>query len=111
MLSEAWAGLVIGKGGETIKRLSEQYGVKLVFVQDTITTKGSDKPLQIIGEPEKVARAKAAILEMLNPINRHRCAENDARLRNWNGIFVTQTKFFDWDRHFKNRQKPLNTAI
>lgn len=60
-------GLVIGKGGETIKRLSEQYGVKLVVVQETSTASSGDKPLRITGEPEKVAAAKGAILEMLNP--------------------------------------------
>jgi len=60
-------GLIIGKGGETIKRLSEQYGVKLVVVQETSAASGSDKPLRITGEPEKVAAAKANILEMLDP--------------------------------------------
>lgn len=60
-------GLVIGKGGETIKRLSEQYGVKLVVVQESSIATGNDKPLRITGEPEKVAAAKAAVMEMLNP--------------------------------------------
>jgi len=31
-------GLVIGKGGETIKRLSEQDGVKLVVIQYAVNT-------------------------------------------------------------------------
>lgn len=60
-------GLIIGKGGETIKRLSEQFGVKLVVVQESSVASGSDKPLRITGEPDKVAAAKSAILEMLNP--------------------------------------------
>lgn len=60
-------GLVIGKGGETIKRLSEQYGVKLVVIQDATTTSGTDKPLRITGDPEKVARAKEAVLALINP--------------------------------------------
>lgn len=60
-------GLIIGKGGETIKRLSEQFGVKLVVVQETSVASGSDKPLRITGEPDKVAAAKSAIMEMLNP--------------------------------------------
>jgi far upstream element-binding protein len=58
---------VIGKGGETIKRLSEQYGVKLVVVQETSAATSGDKPLRITGEPDKVAKAKEAVLEMLNP--------------------------------------------
>jgi len=60
-------GLVIGKGGETIKRLSEQYGVKLVVVQETSSATAGDKPLRITGEPDKVAAAKEAVLSMLNP--------------------------------------------
>jgi len=54
-------GLVIGKGGETIKRLSEQYGVKLVVVQETNAVQGSDKPLRITGDPDKVAQAREAV--------------------------------------------------
>jgi len=64
-------GLIIGKGGETIKRLSEQYGVKLVVVQETNTASGSEKPLRITGEPDKVAAAKSAILELLNPVDNY----------------------------------------
>jgi far upstream element-binding protein len=60
-------GLVIGKGGETIKRLSEQYGVKLVVVQESSAASSGDKPLRITGEPEKVAAAKEAVLQMLDP--------------------------------------------
>ena len=59
-------GLVIGKGGETIKGLSEQYGVKLVVVQDPDTPQSSDKPLRITGEHEKVSRCKEAVLELIN---------------------------------------------
>jgi len=60
-------GLVIGKGGETIKRLSEQFGVKLVVVQETSAATSGDKPLRITGEPDKVAKAKDAVMELLNP--------------------------------------------
>lgn len=60
-------GLVIGKGGETIKRLAEQYGVKLVVVQDTGTPITADKPLRITGEIEKVERVKEAVNQLVNP--------------------------------------------
>lgn len=61
-------GLIIGKGGETIKRLSEQYGCKLVVVQETgDQSMGADKPLRITGEPDKVAKVKEVVLEMLTP--------------------------------------------
>jgi far upstream element-binding protein len=60
-------GLIIGKGGETIKGLSEQYGVKLVVVQETSAPSNADKPLRITGEPSKVAKAKEAVMALLNP--------------------------------------------
>lgn len=72
-------GLIIGKGGETIKRLSEQFGVKLVVVQETSVASGSDKPLRITGEPDKVAAAKSAILEMLNPNDNYHQGGGDRR--------------------------------
>lgn len=63
-------GLVIGKGGETIKRLSEQFNVKLVVVQETNVPPGSDKPLRITGDPDSVIQAKEAILALIAPRER-----------------------------------------
>ena len=48
------AGLVIGKGGETIKQLQERAGVKMVMIQEGPQNTGADKPLRISGEPFKV---------------------------------------------------------
>ena len=62
-------GLIIGKGGETIKGLAETYGVKLVVIQESDTPLHLDKPLRITGEPEKVARCKEAVLALLNDQN------------------------------------------
>lgn len=64
-------GLVIGKNGETIKRLGEEFGVKLVVVQDSNTPSGSDKPLRITGESGKVQRCKEAVMEIINPRKPH----------------------------------------
>lgn len=47
-------GLVIGKGGETIKQLQERTGVKMVMIQDGPLPTGTDKPLRITGDPFKV---------------------------------------------------------
>ena len=44
-------GLVIGKGGETIKQLQERAGVKMVMIQDTNNPTAIEKPLRISGEP------------------------------------------------------------
>ncbi len=62
-------GLIIGKNGETIKRLGEQYGVKLVVVQETNSASNSDKPLRITGESERVQRCKEAVLQLIEPKN------------------------------------------
>ena len=46
-------GLVIGKGGETIKQLQEREGVKMVMVQDSNVASNQPKPLRITGDPQK----------------------------------------------------------
>jgi far upstream element-binding protein len=65
-------GVIIGKGGETIKRLSEQFNVKLVVVQEANTPLNADKPLRITGDRDGVKRAKEAVLELLAPPQDHR---------------------------------------
>uniref|UniRef100_A0A8C4F2U0 K Homology domain-containing protein n=1 Tax=Dicentrarchus labrax TaxID=13489 RepID=A0A8C4F2U0_DICLA len=62
------AGLIIGKGGETIKQLQERAGVKMILIQDGSQPPNIDKPLRIIGDPFKVQQAK----EMVNEILRDR---------------------------------------
>uniref|UniRef100_A0A8C7II52 Far upstream element binding protein 3 n=1 Tax=Oncorhynchus kisutch TaxID=8019 RepID=A0A8C7II52_ONCKI len=47
-------GLVIGKGGDTIKQLQERTGVKMMMIQDGPMPTGADKPLRITGDPYKV---------------------------------------------------------
>ncbi|XP_075026640.1 far upstream element-binding protein 3 isoform X11 [Calonectris borealis] len=47
-------GLVIGKGGETIKQLQERTGVKMIMIQDGPLPTGADKPLRITGDAFKV---------------------------------------------------------
>ncbi|CAF1487448.1 unnamed protein product [Adineta ricciae] len=66
MLPSAKCGLVIGKGGETIKRLSEEFNVKMYVVQETTDIDGIEhKPLRIMGDPDRVERAKQYVLESL----------------------------------------------
>ena len=62
-------GLIIGKNGETIKRLGEQYGVKLVVVQETNSATNSDKPLRITGESDRVQHCKEAVMQLITPKN------------------------------------------
>ncbi|KAG8509477.1 Far upstream element-binding protein 3 [Galemys pyrenaicus] len=58
-------GLVIGKGGETIKQLQERTGVKMVMIQDGPMPTGADKPLRISGDPFKVQQAREMVLEII----------------------------------------------
>uniref|UniRef100_A0A1A8CGL1 KH-type splicing regulatory protein n=1 Tax=Nothobranchius kadleci TaxID=1051664 RepID=A0A1A8CGL1_NOTKA len=59
------AGLIIGKGGETIKQLQERAGVKMILIQDASQPSNVDKPLRIIGDPYKVQQAKELVNEIL----------------------------------------------
>uniref|UniRef100_A0AAY4B805 K Homology domain-containing protein n=1 Tax=Denticeps clupeoides TaxID=299321 RepID=A0AAY4B805_9TELE len=59
------AGLVIGKGGETIKQLQERAGVKMVMIQDGPQNTGADKPLRISGDPFKVQQAKEMVMDLI----------------------------------------------
>ena len=58
-------GLIIGKGGETIKSLQEQSGAKIVIIQDTPEA-AMEKPLRITGTPEGVEQAKQLVTEILS---------------------------------------------
>ncbi|XP_057713290.1 far upstream element-binding protein 1 isoform X1 [Corythoichthys intestinalis] len=65
MVPASKAGLVIGKGGETIKSLQERAGVKMVMIQDGPQNTGADKPLRISGEPFKVQQAKEMVMDLI----------------------------------------------
>jgi far upstream element-binding protein len=58
-------GLIIGKGGETIRQLQERANVKMVMIQDSNAPTAQDKPLRISGEPQKCQRAKEMVLDLL----------------------------------------------
>uniref|UniRef100_A0A4W5K4D4 Far upstream element (FUSE) binding protein 3 n=1 Tax=Hucho hucho TaxID=62062 RepID=A0A4W5K4D4_9TELE len=63
-------GLVIGKGGDTIKQLQERTGVKMIMIQDGPMPTGADKPLRITGDPYKVqvsSSNQAILLHILAP--------------------------------------------
>ncbi|XP_042200617.1 far upstream element-binding protein 2 isoform X2 [Callorhinchus milii] len=66
MIPAGKAGLVIGKGGETIKQLQERAGVKMILIQDGSQNSNVDKPLRIIGDPFKVQQARDMVMEILH---------------------------------------------
>ncbi|CAF2398497.1 unnamed protein product [Rotaria sp. Silwood2] len=92
MLPSAKCGLVIGKGGENIKRVSEEFGVKMYVVQDSADVDGIEhKPLRIMGESDRVERAKQYVLDSLsksgglpNSTNRFNANQNSTTLNDSN---------------------------
>ncbi|ESO85943.1 hypothetical protein LOTGIDRAFT_130231, partial [Lottia gigantea] len=58
-------GLIIGKGGETIRSLQEDHGVKMIMIQDSTSPSSGEKPLRISGSMDKCQNAKEAILQLI----------------------------------------------
>lgn len=58
-------GLVIGKGGETIKHLQEQAGVKMVMIQDSNVPTTQEKPLRITGSIQACNKAKELVMDLI----------------------------------------------
>ena len=58
-------GLVIGRGGETIRDLQERTGAKVVIAQDN-NSGTSERAVTIIGSEEAVARAKQMVLDIVD---------------------------------------------
>ncbi|KAK7070076.1 Far upstream element-binding protein 3, partial [Halocaridina rubra] len=57
-------GLIIGKGGETIKQLQEKSGAKMVIIQDG-PQQENEKPLRISGDHQKVEMAKQLVYDLI----------------------------------------------
>ncbi|XP_046810656.1 far upstream element-binding protein 2 isoform X4 [Lucilia cuprina] len=64
MIPGTKVGLVIGKGGDTIKQLQEKTGAKMVIIQDG-PNQEVIKPLRISGDPHKIENAKQLVLELI----------------------------------------------
>lgn len=64
MIPGSKVGLIIGKGGETIKQLQERTGAKMVVVQEG-PGQEMEKPLRISGDPQKVEHAKQLVYELI----------------------------------------------
>lgn len=65
MVPGSKVGLVIGKGGETIKSLQEKSGAKMVIIQDGPGQELVEKPLRISGDPQKVEHAKQLVFDLI----------------------------------------------
>ena len=58
-------GLIIGRGGKTVKQLQERSGAKITIIQDSPKV-AHEKPLRIKGDPGAVEAAKELVTEILN---------------------------------------------
>lgn len=64
-------GLVIGKGGETIRELQERSGAKVQLVQDSVVDHSStERFVSITGEQENIAKAKQMIHDIVHQTGR-----------------------------------------
>ena len=66
MIPGTLVGIVIGKGGEQIKQMQEQCGVKMVLIQDSHEVTSIGKPLRITGDSERVRNAKDVVQRLLS---------------------------------------------
>lgn len=64
MIPGSKVGLIIGKGGKTIKTWQEKTGAKMVIIQDG-PGQENEKPLRISGDPDKVEHAKQLVYELI----------------------------------------------
>lgn len=86
MIPGAKVGLIIGKGGETIKMLQESSGAKMIVIQDGPNSQENEKPLRISGETAKVEHAKKLVYDMLGVGEKDGSSNFDQNGgSNWNG--------------------------
>eukprot|EP00795_Rhopilema_esculentum_P010731 gene10731-19511_t len=65
MIPASKVGLIIGKGGETIRNLQERAGCRMVMIQDGPFQNAPEKPLRITGDPQKCQYGKQMVLDLL----------------------------------------------
>ena len=59
-------GLVIGKGGETIREIQERSGAKVQVMQENVAeTTGAERYVSIMGEPDNVELAKQMVNDLV----------------------------------------------
>lgn len=65
MIPSSKVGLIIGKGGETIRNLQERAGCRMVMIQDGQFQQAPEKPLRITGDPQKCQYGKQLVVDLL----------------------------------------------
>ncbi|KAL9948939.1 hypothetical protein D7B24_007476 [Verticillium nonalfalfae] len=69
MVPDRTVGLIIGRGGETIRDLQERSGCHINITSEAKSTNGL-RPVNLIGSPQAAAMAKEAILEIVDSDSR-----------------------------------------
>lgn len=75
MVPDKTVGLIIGRGGETIKQLQEQSGCHVNIVGENKSVNGL-RPVNLIGSERATAMAKELILEIVESDNRGQSGSN-----------------------------------
>eukprot|EP00117_Sycon_ciliatum_P000743 scpid65241/ scgid6691/ Far upstream element-binding protein 3 len=78
MVTKSSAGLVIGKGGDTIKRLQAETGCRIQLIQDGVYANATEKPLRLEGPRDAVQLARAKISEIISNDSQNISAINPA---------------------------------
>ncbi|KAK1392456.1 hypothetical protein POM88_011512 [Heracleum sosnowskyi] len=67
-------GVIIGKGGETIKYLQLQSGAKIQVTRDMDADPNSpNRGVELMGTPDQIAKAKQLISDVLNEVDEKSC--------------------------------------
>jgi transcription antitermination factor NusA-like protein len=66
---KAAVGMIIGNGGSTIKKLQEEYNVRVQFKPDLPNHDPETKICQILGEPDNYQSCAQKILEMISEMD------------------------------------------
>lgn len=90
MIPGSKVGLIIGKGGETIKQLQEKSGAKMVIIQDG-PGQEMEKPLRISGDAQKVEHAKQLVYDLIQEKDNYTQRQNTQNGSEQAEVFVPKS--------------------
>ncbi|XP_068695100.1 far upstream element-binding protein 3-like isoform X1 [Montipora capricornis] len=102
MIPASKVGLIIGKGGETIKTLQERAQCRMVMIQDGQYLNAPEKPLRIMGDPMRAQRGRDLVQDLLT--EKELEVSGEAGVRNWKQNMPGLE--YKGNRHDQNRIQP-----
>mmetsp|Transcript_15878 Transcript_15878/g.39720 ORF Transcript_15878/g.39720 Transcript_15878/m.39720 type:complete len:1963 (+) Transcript_15878:175-6063(+) len=78
-------GMLIGKGGETIKTISKDSGARIEICKDEAAEREERRPVLVSGPPDCIERAKRMIEETLGRSREKRQEESERDARSYHG--------------------------